>query len=532
MAEEKKSTFFKFSPEAKVGLFVLLGVILLVYMSLRLGGIKFGRAEGYSLHVDFESAAGLDKDASVRVAGVEVGRVREISLKNNKAHLTLEIKPGVRVNKDFTAVLKTKGLLGEKYLELIPGSPNAPALKDGDEVTRTMTYTDMDKLITSLSDVSVDIKNVTESLSKVLGGPEGEKTLKNIIKNVEELSFRINTIVAKNDEKLEHVLKNLDDFTTLLQKEGPGITDEVKTAVKNLNESFVKTSNSINSLIEDNRGNIKDGVENLKTASLRLQEAMDNINKVTKDIGPGIKDTVSSVDSIAKKIDKGEGTLGKLINDPVLHDNINKTVAGINNYIERSENFHIFVGYKGEYLLKRLESTAGSTTSSHNTKSYFSLRIQPKADKYYLLEVVDDPRGKVQKLTKDTTINGVTTTQTEVTATNSLKFSAEIAKKIKNVTLRGGIIESTGGVGVDYTLLNDRLKFTLEAFDFNKKGNAHLKASATLAFYKYFFLTGGYDDIVSRNGTGSAFIGGGFVFEDEDLKYLLSSGASLAASVR
>ena len=68
--EDKKSILLRLSPEAKVGLFVLAGIALLAYMSLRLGGIRLGRAEGYTLHVTFDSAAGLDKDASIRVAGV------------------------------------------------------------------------------------------------------------------------------------------------------------------------------------------------------------------------------------------------------------------------------------------------------------------------------------------------------------------------------------------------------------------------------------------------------------------------------
>ncbi|MBI5588256.1 MAG: MCE family protein [Deltaproteobacteria bacterium] len=528
----KRSTLLKLSPEAKVGLFVLLGIILLVYMSLRIGGIKFGRAEGYTITVNFDSAAGLDKDASVRVAGVEVGRVKEITLKNSKAHLILEIKHGIKIGKDFTAMLTTKGLLGEKYLELVPGSPSAPPLKDGDEITHTTSYADMDKLVTILSDVSKDVKSVTDSLSKVLGGPEGEQTLRNIVKNIEELSFRVNSIVAKNDEQLTNVFKNLDQFTALLKNEGPGITDEIKLAAKNLNEAVLKTSSNLNSMIDDNRGNLKEGVENLKVASLKLQEAMDNINKVTKEIGPGINDTVNSVNNITKKIDKGEGTLGKLINDPTLHDNINKTVTGINTYIERTENFHTFIGYRGEYLLRKVPGVTEAGSKTKNTKSYFSLRIQPKADKYYLLEVIDDPRGKRKTEQKNITSGATTTTTTETLTSNALKFSAQIAKSFKGVVLRGGIIESTGGAGLDYFLFKNRLKFTFEAFDFNKKGNAHLKASATYYMGKYFFLTGGWDDFASRNGTGSSFVGGGFQFDDDDLKYLLGSAPSLASAAR
>ncbi len=528
----KKSTLLKLTPEAKVGLFVLLGIILLVYMSLRIGGIKFGRAEGYTLTVNFDSAAGLDKDAAVRVAGVEVGRVKEITLKDSKAHLVLEIKDGVRIGKDFTAMLTTKGLLGEKYLELVPGSPTSPPLKDGEEITHTTSYADMDKLITILSDVSKDIKSVTSSLSKVLGGPEGEHTLKNIVQNIEELTFRVNKIVAKNDEQITNVMRNLDKFTELLKNEGPGITEEIKLAAKNFNDAVTKTSGNLNSMIDENRGNLKEGVENLRVASLRLQEAMDNINKVTKEVGPEIRDTFQSVNNITKKIDKGEGTIGKLINDPTLHDNINKTVTGINTYIERTENFHTFIGYRGEYLLKKVPGVTEAGSKNNNTKSYFSLRIQPKADKYYLLEIIDDPRGKRKTEQKDITSGTTTTTTTETTTSNALKFSAQIAKNFKGVVLRGGIIESTGGAGIDYFLFKNRLKLTFEAFDFNKKGNAHLKASATMYLGKYFFLTGGWDDFASRNGTSSSFVGGGFQFEDEDLKYLLSSAPSLASAAR
>src|SRR3972149_12216068 len=125
---EKKTGFLTLSPEAKVGLFVLIGIILLVYMSLRVGGFRLGGGEGYPLTVEFGSAAGLDPDSSVRVAGVEVGRVKEIGLEDNRAHLVLLIRPDVRIGRDFTAILKTTGLLGDRYVELLPGAPGAPPL--------------------------------------------------------------------------------------------------------------------------------------------------------------------------------------------------------------------------------------------------------------------------------------------------------------------------------------------------------------------------------------------------------------------
>jgi len=515
---ETRSSYPRLTPEAKVGLFVLTGIVLLVYMSLRVGGIKLGRSEGYILVVDFSSVAGLDTDASVRVAGVEVGRVKDIELTGSKARVELRIRPDVRIGRDFTAMLTTKGLLGERYIELVPGSPNAPPLEDGDTITNTTSYADMDRLITMLSDVSADIKSVTTSLRKVLGGAEGESTLKNIVGNIEEISYRVNSLITKNEEQFNRMLENLGEFTALLKDEGPGIAGQIRTVAENLNEALLKTSENLNSMIDENRGNLKEGVENLKTASLKLQEAMAAINNVTKELGPGISATVNSARSIAEKIDRGEGTLGKLINDPTMHENINRTVTGINRFLDKAESFHTFVGYRGEYLF-----------DAKDTKSYFTLKVQPGSDRFYLIEVIDDPRGKRSTETIDVTTGSTTTTRKETTTSDSRKFSAQIAKRVRGFTFRGGIIESTGGVGIDYELFKDRLRFSLEAFDFDNSGNAHIKAGARLVLHRFFYLTAGYDDLANRSKKlDSVYAGIGFEFRDDDIKYLISSAPPIS----
>ena len=495
----------KLTPEAKVGIFVLIGIILLVYMSLRVGGIQFGRAEGYEVYIRLDSAAGLDNDASVRVAGVEIGRVKGIVLQNNKAKVVLRINPDVKIGKDFTAVLKTKGLLGERYVELIPGSPNAPSLEAGGEITRVTTYTDLDKLISILSDAATDIRKVSESLSNALGGREGQATLKNIVTNIEEITERLNNVVKRNDEKFARIVNNFELFSKILKEQGPEITGGLKAVADNLNQ-----------LIAENKEPLRDGIDNLRTATAKLGETMETINKLAKNVEPKIDDSVETIKSIVNKVDRGEGTLGKLVNDTTIHDSFNKTLTGINSYLGRVESFKTFVGYRGEYLF-----------DASDTKSYLSLRFQPKADKYYLIEIVDDPRGRKNVETTETTLGGTTTTTKEVKTSDSLKFSVQVAKRFKDLTLRGGIIESTGGVGMDYYMFKDRLRFTFEAFDFDKKNNPHLKAGLTYNLNKYFFITGGYDDFVSKLKLASPYLGIGLHFEDEDIKYILSSASSL-----
>jgi len=417
----------------------------------------------------------------------------------------LRINPDVKIGKDFTAVLKTKGLLGERYVELIPGSPNAPSLEAGGEITRVTTYTDLDKLISILSDAATDIKKVSESLSNALGGREGQATLKNIVTNIEEITERLNNVVKRNDEKFARIVNNFELFSKILKEQGPEITGGLKAVADNLNQ-----------LIAENKEPLRDGIDNLRTATAKLGETMETINRLAKNVEPKIDDSVETIKSIVNKVDKGEGTLGKLVNDTTIHDSFNKTLTGINSYLGRVESFKTFVGYRGEYLF-----------DASDTKSYLSLRFQPKADKYYLIEIVDDPRGRKNVETTETTVGGTTTTTKEVKTSDSLKFSVQVAKRFKDLTLRGGIIESTGGVGMDYYMFKDRLRFTFEAFDFDKKNNPHLKAGLTYNLNKYFFITGGYDDFVSKLKLASPYLGIGLHFEDEDIKYILSSASSL-----
>jgi phospholipid/cholesterol/gamma-HCH transport system substrate-binding protein len=133
---------------------------------------------------------------------------------------------------------------------------------------------------------------------------------------------------------------------------------------------------------------------------------------------------------------------------------------------------------------------------------------------------VSDPRGR--RTVRDTTTGGVTT-RTEEFDKNGLLFNVQIGKRWKDIVLRGGIFESTGGVGLDYLTFNDKLKLSFEAFDFSSDRRTHLKAAAEYRLFKHLYLTAGWDDFISNQGNKSPFGGFAIRFEDEDLKYILSS---------
>ena len=118
--------------ETKVGIFVLLGIILLTYFTIRVGRIAV-REDGYRAYSYVESAAGLDKNSPVRIAGVEIGKVEGIKLEGLKAKVTMLLPFTVKLPLGSKVYVKSAGLLGEKYVEIVPGtisiyfSPRRPA---------------------------------------------------------------------------------------------------------------------------------------------------------------------------------------------------------------------------------------------------------------------------------------------------------------------------------------------------------------------------------------------------------------------
>jgi phospholipid/cholesterol/gamma-HCH transport system substrate-binding protein len=104
-----------------VGLFLVLGILALGYLSVKLGRVSFLGGAGYVVTVDFPSVGGLKAGSAVEIAGVEIGRVESIGLADYQARVTLRLHGDVKLQEDSIASIKTKGLIGEKYVRVSPG---------------------------------------------------------------------------------------------------------------------------------------------------------------------------------------------------------------------------------------------------------------------------------------------------------------------------------------------------------------------------------------------------------------------------
>lgn len=460
----------KLSAEAKVGLLVIVASVVLLYMTFAVGKYEFGEKKGYVVTAVFDSVSGLDSKAAVRMAGVQIGTVEAVELEDSRAKLTLRILPGVKILRGAEAAIKTMGLLGDKYVDIIP--PHAASgrvgersgvYQDRERIDATASPSDADQLISKLSAIADDIKKVTASLSQVFGSARGEQSMEDILHD------------------LRQTTANIKEFSYALRSDGGELVVRLNELAKNLN-----------GVVDENRDNLKVTLENVREASKSAEMAL------------------ASIDNVTKRIDRGEGTLGKLVTDDGMYNNIDSAAKGLTDYVSRVERLKTTVAFRTEYLFPK-------------SKSYFTLELRPQPDKYYIAEIVSDPYAVYKRVDTVLTPGGTTTAETYE---EKLRFSLEFAKRWGNLALRMGLIESKGGLGADWFLFDDRVRFSVDSWNFDSKEpkneNAHMKATATWNVNKVLFMNAGYDNFLNKD-RAAGFAGIGLRFDDDDLKYLLGS---------
>jgi len=492
----------RMSTELKVGLFALVVIAILSYMTFRVGGFEWIEKKGYIVYVDFKNIAGLDVKTRVKVAGVDAGVIEGIYLKDGRARLKLRMRPDVKLYSDASAAIKATGLLGDKFLAIYIGSKE-PLLKDGDTITQVTEVVDIDDMARNLSEVSANINTLAKSLNESLGSEEAKQSLKEAIANLRDITANINSAIVANDRKVRDVLAGINDMTASIKKLVDTNRDSVTTAMSNF---------------RDFSGTLKSEGPELIT---NLNKATKELKSMVEENRESIKKTADSIENIARKIDSGEGTLGKLVKDERLYESLNKAAEGVNRTVSSIERFRTFITFQGEYLTKPKDG-----------KGYFYVTLQPRPEKYYILGVVSDPLGRVKTTETTTTVNGITTVEKKEEIEKRIEFTAQIARRLKesatfkDTVLRAGITENTFGVGIDQFFMNDRLKVSVDAWDFGhdepEAKRPHVKAGVDYSVFKHLFISGGVDNIFNKRWRG-AYIGGGVRFEDEDFKYIFGT---------
>jgi phospholipid/cholesterol/gamma-HCH transport system substrate-binding protein len=505
------------SSAAKVGVFMLIILAILGYFILKIEDVQIGHGTGArKITAVFDSVAGLDNKSAVRVAGVRAGKVSNIKLRpDGKAEVTLDIDPDVVLHPGASAHVANLGLLGEKYIELDPGPANAPVIPQEQSVVLHGTQpASMDDITNQVAAIANDVKAITASLRGAMSGPTGEQRLVDIIENVRTITEQMRDLIAANRTNVDATMANARI-----------VSESLRVEIPKLAASLDHMATQMSGTVGENRQDVRQIVENLRTLSADLKTTSDNLNSVTG------------------QIRSGEGTVGKLLYSNEAHDRLTAALgsveSGVNelrNTLGRAGKIQLDLGLNGDYYAGLPDTQNGAEKIGGSSRSAVWLRLtpNPERNRFYNVELADTPYGKRKDKTIEETVTNPATGQSVTTITHQTKFehsfltSAQVGWNLKPFAVRLGMIDSTGGAGVDY-FYNNRIRVTGEAFDFGHRtgdGNPHLRLYGEYVFRTEkpttptIFVRSGVDNVLNH----TAFtLGGGIRWRDDDLKYLLGS---------
>jgi phospholipid/cholesterol/gamma-HCH transport system substrate-binding protein len=505
----------------RVGLLVLASAgFLFFWLSfVKKGGMD--DKEAIRVFAYFRDASGLGPKSRVQVAGIAVGEIETIELEGIRAKVWLKIRRSVGLREDASLTKRSESLLGDYQLDLYPGSEKAEVMPENGQIKRVIDAQGMEQIFNSLSAITADIQQVTSSLREVLGGEKGAGSLQAIVENLIKLSETVDTTVRESAEKLAAILKNFEGVSNDVRGITQGEENNIRHIVENVDKITSDTRDvlvTVKKIVGSGEGDLKESVSSLKQTSLKQ-----TLNR--------LDNTLANLEEVTGKVAKGEGAAGVLLTDKRMGQKLSDTVEDLSDFAGRLTTLQTEVGMKSDFLFE--QGTA---------KNSLQIRLIPKPDKYYILELVDDPRGVVEQQTVQSNPPSVgqPVTQVQTTTREGLKVSAQFAKRYYFTTIRFGIIESTGGVGADvYWPTTDALSLKIDAFNFSVQELRYprLRVTGRWQPMDHMFINAGVDDIFNRGVRDLAtnrliagrdiFFGAGIFFTDDDLKAVLTAAPSL-----
>lgn len=477
----------KLGIEFKVGVFTFAGLMATAYLFYVLSDNLLESKETKTYFTVLKDASGILAKTHVKTNGVTVGKVESVHLDISSTKVWFYVDASVKIPVGSTIDIRTVGLLGDKFIEIIRSEDASQGyIPNQGLIPRMKGGADLNALMSIAGDIAKDIKQITSTLSKVLGGDLGEDRVANIIDNIEGLTANARLMLEENRRDVKDLVSNLKATAAALKD----LTDEENR------EKFDRILASFDTSMEDVKG------------------ATRRINLITE------------------KVEKGEGTIGRLINDEKTLDELQGAIQDIRKVISPATKLKIAVDYQGNF--KRDE------TSQH----HFNLQFKTRPDRFYIVGVTQGQYREIDTTTETLEPtdefdddNNPTRIKESVKERPELRINLQFAKRWYNTQLRFGMFESTGGVAADFFLLDDRIKYTIEAFDFvdkydNTRNVARVRTYFSIMFFNHIYVVAGVDDATAKDPVTNelaqkpnVFFGAGMNFNDDDLKALFGAAA-------
>lgn len=473
----------RFSIEFRVGLLTILVLALVVFGIVRTDDKPGDVGRVWHVTADFPSIEGVYVSTPVRTAGVTIGSVEKVELTGNTAHVTLALLGNVQLAVDSLATLKGEGMLGDKSVKIVPGS-SSTMLKEGDAIKVGEPPPDLEGLERQVGAITGDLKVITGNIREITDDDSTRQALMATVENVRALSEELRGIAAENGGDIAIIADNLR-----------------------------QVSEALKAVVDHTGGDVALEMEAIRKATEKLDATLQNLHDITA------------------KVNNGDGTVGKLLNDSTTIDSVNDTLDDVNGIVADVSKLKTEVYYRGDYYLGT-EPTDGALAANPvagGSRNGIGIRIMPSEDHWYVVEFAGHPQGSISM--EDHTIPEMGTQYREIVVQPSYRFSFQFAKRFNDLVMRFGIKDSGGGLGVDYNLFNDHFLVSADLFDFTYgsypllDGTPNLQVTARALPWRHLYVEGGLDNVIlgAEHGYVTGFIGGGFYFDDKDVKYVMAA---------
>lgn len=348
--EIEDRSFREFKQKVRIGAFFVTIFLILAMFIMFVGDIGLVlKKKGYPLYVPFETVIGLAKRSYVRMSGLKIGYVKDIRLKGTHPEVELQIDPAIKVQKGSKATMATAGLIGEKYVEIIPGEDEG-FLQSGDSLLPEVSF-DIEQLGKMFLSVGEDVKALGESIKTILGEEESPTSVQDALKNFSALTSNLKEFLTENRQGVRQGIQSTTRAVDSFEKKVGDISQDLEEFVAVMKE-----------MVEENRGSIKLNLEKIKDLIEKTEESLRLLNESLE------------------KINKGEGTVGKLIQDPDLYQRAEGTMRDIEKIISPLVSMSARFGLSAEYF-----------GQSQLVKNTFMVDVWAARNKYFLGQAVYDP---------------------------------------------------------------------------------------------------------------------------------------------
>lgn len=282
----------KLSNEVRIGIAVIAAAAVLIFGIIYLRGMDL-RSQQYSLTVRYRNVNGLKEGDAVTVSGLSVGHVADMTLHGTEIAVALAIKARIQLPDDSQAILKSATIMGGKYIEIVPGT-GAHMLSDGDSLVGHYEA-DLSELTSTLAPISGQVLGILENINQTLDEPT-RRQIQVTVANIARSSARLQEIILTEGQEADKAFRDFSQFSRDLA-------------------SFART---LDSLAQSQGGNVESTLHSLKTVSTQVERVAGRLDRSSE-----------ALQEILGNIRKGKGTLGRLVYDDKLYDDVDSLAINL-----------------------------------------------------------------------------------------------------------------------------------------------------------------------------------------------------------